>query len=481
VRSTSSLALAALVGCAAGRAPSPSGAQPLIDYAVTPPGPGSWTVQVEARVERAPGDRLVAPEAGGAVTGVVQVDRGSRVPLVRAGEGWLAPDCRKRCTVRYEVDLGALATECHGMECARRVGDAVLGSAATWMLRPQPTGDARIHVSLQGPNASRLATGLRPDPAGGYALRAWELGEAPFTAVGDFRRARVVAGKTPVDLVLLGAPLTMGDEGIRRWVGDAAACVAGLFGRFPVAPTIFIVPVSRADEVVFGRVLSLAGASVALLVGTETRPAQLHDDWVSVHELFHLGTPSFVGEGHWLEEGLATYYEPILRERAGWMREEDLWAHFAKEMPRGLRKPGSAASLEERDDIDSTYWGGALFALLADVRIREATHGARSLDTALRAALDQLGDATHAATVAEFLRVGDAATGTHVLSDLYAHDAMAGEPVDLDALWRSLGVEPRPNATVALRDDAPEANLRKAMAAPAAPESCCAETEPMYR
>src|SRR6202034_3713579 len=109
------------------------------------------------------------------------------------------------------------------------------------------------------------------------------------------------------------------------------------FGRFPVASSIFVVPVDGADEVVFGRVMSLAGASAALLVGHDTRLAQFHNDWVSVHELFHLGTPSFVGEGHWLEEGLATYYEPVLRERAGWMREAELWQHFAREMPRGLR------------------------------------------------------------------------------------------------------------------------------------------------
>jgi predicted metalloprotease with PDZ domain len=470
VRSTSALALAALVtGCAAGGASSPAGAQAEIDYAVTPPAPGSWTVQVEARVRRSPSDRLVAPEAEGAVTHVVQVDGSSIVPLARAGDGWLAPACRTRCTVRYEVDVSAVASGCRGMECARRVGDAVLGSAATWMLRPDPSGDARIRVELWGPNAGRLATGLRPAPGGGYAVRARELGEAPFTAIGDFRRARVDVGQTPLDLVLLGAPLAMGDDGIRRWVGDAAGCVASLFGRFPVAPTIFIVPVGRADEVVFGRVLSLAGASVALLVGTETRPGQLHDDWVSVHELFHLGTPSFVGEGHWLEEGLATYYEPILRERAGWMREQDLWTHFAREMQRGLRRPGAAPSLEDRDDIDSTYWGGALFALLADVRIRAATRGARSLDTVMRAALDQLGDATHAATVAEFLRVGDEASGTHVLSELYAHDAMAGEPVDLEALWRSLGVEVNAGGAVTLLDDAPLSSLRKAMGASGSP------------
>lgn len=464
VRPTSVLALAAvLTGCVGGHAPS-GPASPLVAYAVTPPPAGSWTIHMEARIERAPGDRVVAPEAGDAVANVVEVRGASTVPLARAGDGWLAPSCHERCTLRYDVDLEALAAGCHRMDCPRRIGGAVLGSAATWMLRPQPSGDALMRVEVRGPDVARFATGLRPAGEGTYAMRAWQLGEAPFTAVGDFRRERVDVGGAALDLVLLGAPLAMGDDGIRRWVGDAAGCVAGLFGRFPVNASLFVVPVQGADEVVFGRVMSLAGASVALLVGKDTPLAHLHDDWVSVHELFHLGTPSFVGEGHWLEEGLATYYEPILRARAGWMREQDLWKHLVKEMPRGVRKPGSPASMEDRDDIDSTYWGGALFALLADVRIRATTHGAKSLDSVMREVLAKLGDATHGATVADFLRVGDQASGTRVLSELYAHDAMAGDPVELEPLWRSLGIEAGPDGAVTLRDDAPMADVRKEIA-----------------
>jgi hypothetical protein len=257
----------------------------------------------------------------------------------------------------------------------------------------------------------------------------------------------------------------MGDAETVSWVKSAAGCVAGLFGRFPVDATVFVVPARGGDGVVFGRVFSLAGASVVLLFGTDAKPASMHTDWVAVHELFHLGTPSFVGEAHWLEEGLATYYEPILRQRAGWIPAADLWSHFAGAMPRGLRKAGDPASLDDRDDIDSTYWGGALFALLADVRIRKATGGAHSLDDVLRAALAELGDATHAARLEDFVRVGDAATGTHVLADLVAHDAVAGEPIDLAGLWRELGVVEVPGGGVVLKDDAPQVQVRRGIEA----------------
>jgi predicted metalloprotease with PDZ domain len=197
----------------------------------------------------------------------------------------------------------------------------------------------------------------------------------------------------------------------------------------------------------------------------------VHDEWVVVHELFHLGTPSFVGEGHWLEEGLATYYEPIARARAGWMTEAALWSHFAREMPRGLRAPGDPTDLEDRDDIDATYWGGALFAFAADVGIRSASGGARSLDDVLRAVLAREGDATHASRVAAFLRDGDAAVASHALSSVYGSWAVRGENPDLDALWAKLGVEgvdavrAGSRSEVLLRDDAPWASVRKGIGA----------------
>ncbi len=454
--------LAALSGASCVRhTAAPVTEPPEYDYAIAPPAAGSWVLRVEATYERAPSARLVAPEAGEAL----RVDTGGADGITREGEAWVAPACRTRCSLSYSVDLGALAAACHGHDCLRRVDDAILGTASAWLLRPDAAGDATMRVRTSGADAGRFATGLRPGPGGGFVFHASELGESSYTAFGSFRRRHVDLPGARLDVILLGAPLAMGDAAEVAWIRGAGACVAGLFGRFPVDATLFAVPVTGAEGVVFGRVMSLAGASVVLLFGDRTGAEAAHDDWVVVHELFHLGCPSFVGEGHWLEEGLATYYEPILRERAGWMTEQELWAHFAREMPRGLRRGGEPASLEEREDIDSTYWGGALFALLADVAIRESSHGARSLDDAMRAALAVEGDATHAARVADFLRTGSAAAGDRELDAVYEAWAVRGESVDLDGLWHRLGLEVLTGGAVRLRDDAPLSAVRRAIAA----------------
>lgn len=450
--------LPAIAACAPAVAPRPP--TTTVSYEVTAPAPGSWTLEVEAHISGAATPRLDDEEAGASLTRVRLVEGGAERDVPRAGEGWWAPSCRGTCTLRYQVDLEALTSNCHHMDCARRVGDAVIGTAAVWMLRPETAGDATFRVHLHG-DPARSATGLRPDGQGGYVFRGHELGEASYTAFGALRRARVDVPGGSLDAVLLGPPLAMGDAAALAWIHDAAACVGRLYGTFPASATVFVVPVKGADEVVFGRVLSLAGGSVALYFGADTPAKAARTDWVVVHELSHLGTASFMGEAHWLEEGLATYYEPILRERAGWMREDQLWAHFAGQMPRGEHKDGEPPSLEDRDDIDSTYWGGALFALLADVAIRRASNGARSLDDVMRAVHDRLGDATHATTVPEFLRVADEAAGSTAVSDTYRTFAMGGQAEPVTALLHDLGVVPAPEGAVHLDDSTPLAAVRR--------------------
>jgi hypothetical protein len=63
------------------------------------------------------------------------------------------------------------------------------------------------------------------------------------------------------------------------------------------------------------------------------------------------------------------------------------------------------------------------------------------------------------------LRTGDAAVGVPVLSELYARMKDAPYPVDLDALWRRLGVRLEGH-DVRFDDDAPLAAVRRALTAP---------------
>src|SRR6201987_4035978 len=88
-----------------------------------------------------------------------------------------------------------------------------------------------------------------------------------------------------------------------------------------------------------------------------------------------------------------------------------------------------------------TYWGGALFCLLADVEIRRQTNNAKGLEQALRAILDAGGDIRREWNLEDALRIGDHTVGVNVLEPLYVKMKDTPVTVDLDSLWKQLGVQ----------------------------------------
>jgi predicted metalloprotease with PDZ domain len=132
-------------------------------------------------------------------------------------------------------------------------------------------------------------------------------------------------------------------------------------------------------------------------------------------------------------------------------------------MPRGLPQSGDRG-LDYTPTWGRTYWGGALFCLLADIRIREQTDGRKTLRDALRGIVDAGYDITRRSDLREVLTIADRATGVRVLTGLY--DEMRDRPGidDLDALWRSLGVSER-SQSVVFDEQAPLGEIRRALTA----------------
>jgi predicted metalloprotease with PDZ domain len=179
------------------------------------------------------------------------------------------------------------------------------------------------------------------------------------------------------------------------------------------------------------------------------------------HEMVHLAFPSVAESHHWIEEGIATYVEPIARARAGNLSEEKVWGDLVDGLPQGLPKAGDRG-LDFTPTWGRTYWGGALFCLLADVEIRKRTQNARGLEDALRAILDSGGTIASDWQLTKALHMGDDATGVDVLSKLY--EKMKAEPVtvDLQTLWQQLGVK-QEAGRIYFDDSAPLAKIRRAI------------------
>ena len=241
----------------------------------------------------------------------------------------------------------------------------------------------------------------------------------------------------------------------------SANIVDGYYGRFPTSRLELQLQPQRGAGVQGGQTFGGRGAFMRVRVGREVTPEQLMADWVLVHEMTHLALPDTGSEHAWLSEGIATYVEGVARVQAGNRTETDVWAEELHSMPRGLPQAGDAG-LDNTHSWGRTYWGGAMFCLLADVDIRERTHLRFGLQDALRAVARASGGLTTDWPIERVLHTADAAVGATSLEDLYAR--MKDSPVapDLKDLWRRLGVT-QDGATVRLSDEAPLAAVRHAI------------------
>jgi hypothetical protein len=203
------------------------------------------------------------------------------------------------------------------------------------------------------------------------------------------------------------------------------------------------------------------GGRITIRVGNEASPSEFASDWMLTHEMVHLAFPSVDEKHHWIEEGIATYVEPIARIQAGNLTAEQMWLDLVRDTPQGLPQAGDRG-LDHTHTWGRTYWGGALFCLLADVEIRRKTNNAKGLQHALRGILDAGGDIRKEWNLEDALRIGDRTVGANVLQSLYA--AMKDKPVsvDLDSLWTQLGVQ-SDGASVRLDDSATLAAIRRAI------------------
>jgi len=197
-------------------------------------------------------------------------------------------------------------------------------------------------------------------------------------------------------------------------------------------------------------------------LGELTGQAELQNDWVMTHEMVHYAFPSMPVEHHWIEEGLATYVEPLARLEAGEIPVTKVWGDLVRGLPYGMPASGDEG-LDHTHTWGRTYWGGAMFCLLADVRIRRETHNRYGLRDALRAIIDAGGTIETSWPLTRTLAVGDRAIGTRVLMPLY--DEMKAAPIkpNLTDLWNRLGVEVEVN-TIEFDDHAPWAAVRRAIA-----------------
>ena len=293
----------------------------------------------------------------------------------------------------------------------------------------------------------------------GVGVIVW-LGSASEQASGPPSSINI-CGST-IDVNFFGETNSATRSDLMNWVYRAGDAVCTYYGRFPVPHLGLDIRVRGGAGVHGGVTYPDKGGYINISLGKDTTVAQLNDDWMLTHEMIHLAFPSMDRRHHWIEEGISVYVEPVARVQAGQLSAERMWHDVARDMPQGEPGPDDKG-LDHTPTWGRTYWGGAMFCLVADIRIREQTHNQKGLQHALRGILAEGGNITQDWEIERAFAVGDKATGTTVLASLYAEMRDKPDPVDLAALWKQLGVERLKDGSIQLDADAPDAQIRAAI------------------
>ena len=281
-----------------------------------------------------------------------------------------------------------------------------------------------------------------------------------FPARAQDKEQLQIKGAT-IDISLDPAPAEDLRKLVLNWIETAARAVTVYYERYPVGHVSIDVNIDDEEGVHSGRASGWDGAQISISVGRSTTAAEFTEDWIMTHEMVHLAFPSVPRSHHWIEEGLATYVEPVARARAGGLTPERVWGDMFDSMGQGLPKADDHG-LDFTHTWGRTYWGGALYCLLADVEIRKQTGNQRGLEDAMRGILKSGGSIEVEWPLDRALQVGDQAAGLSVLEDLY--NKMRATPMapDLNQLWKELGVSRQGDRTV-FDDTAPLAAVRRAI------------------
>ncbi len=312
------------------------------------------------------------------------IDVGASGPLSMETRELAPTDC-----VRVTLDLGSSGA----MNGCMRRPDLVMCATSAFMLAAEPwRSSARHRVRLVLPEGVSMSPIFGEDERGLFLdERAHRyVGYAAFGAL-DRREVPVPGGCTTV-VFPRGSSLGASPH-FAPWVARAGLASAMITGTASArGATITAIPMPGDVPVLFGMAGRGTRASVIALVGDAPR-ASLETDWTLVHELAHLATPYVPSQDAWLSEGLATYYQEVLRARAGLQSAEDAWRAIDDGLRRGASDgTGVTLRVESREMRASqaytrVYWGGAAIVMLIDVALR--ARGLGSLDARIERVFDR--------------------------------------------------------------------------------------------
>lgn len=143
----------------------------------------------------------------------------------------------------------------------------------------------------------------------------WASGSALARAQAADSPTKLKEGGADIDVSFESEHFDLPRTAMLGWVSQAARAVSAYYGRFPVPRAGVRIFARGGRGISHGTSYGDDGAWCRISVGGRTTAADLDRDWMLTHEMVHFAFPSASRRHHWIEEGTATYVEPIARVR----------------------------------------------------------------------------------------------------------------------------------------------------------------------
>lgn len=420
-------------------------------------------VDVEACFDGAPPSRLDRHSRAHEFTRFVRHDGRDLDGAERRGRLYLGRLPDNAC-VAWQVDL-ARATRERDHRFAIEIGDHYLVHGRLFLWRGYRR-DLSVDVTL--PDGLSVSVPWIPDArrANRYHPEATPTGWTSHIAIGDFDVESIDIPGATLRLAVLGDTTVQERRRVADWITDAAGAVTHVHGEFPRRwPQVIVADIgSRREPVPWAHVMRGGGVAAEFFVDASRPLGDFLGDWTAVHEFSHMLMPYVSSRDRWLSEGVASYYQNVLRARNGRLTPQQAWQRLHDGFRRGERGTrGGTLAQATADGWGSTmrvYWSGAAMMLLADLRLRDLTGGAQSLDTVMAQLRDCCFERRGAWRARELLREMDRLSGTTVFTELYREHVHDEDFPDVFQAYEELGLDLRYNR-VSLAPRAPKAGVRE--------------------
>jgi len=289
-------------------------------------------------------------------------------------------------------------------------------------------------------------------------------------AIGQFKNVIKKLGSTRIQVSILNGHVKTDTEAVMHWVDKNLEALMLIYGEFPVPGLqLLVVPLGRDREPVrWGQAMRGGGDAVHVYIDQTRSLKTFLEDWVLIHELSHLLHPRFE-DASWLAEGIASYYQNVLRARGGMLSEQRAWQKLHEGFQRGIRGTPPDKSLQQVSEsmmrtksYMRVYWSGAAISLLADYELRKISNNKQSLDTALQKLSRCCLPASRFWSGYAMMNKLDSLTQTNVFTSLYKQHLPSKNFPELSNVYFDLGLTTE-NGSITFDNDADYAKIRKSM------------------